>query len=69
MPSQANDYKSMLEELQRLISDMQSEDLDIDTAIAKYEKGRKLLEQLKNYLEKAENKVIRNKIPKDIDTA
>lgn len=58
----------MLQELQVLIADMQSEELDIDVAITNFEQGQKLLIQLKKYLESAENKILQSKLPKNSDT-
>lgn len=58
----------MMQELQTLINDMQTEDLDVDLVIAKYERGQKLLLQLKKYLETAENKIIKHKLPKNSET-
>lgn len=51
------DYKSMIQELQGLLLDMQAEDLDVDEAITKYERGQKLIGELQKYLETAENKI------------
>ncbi len=68
MTNQASNYKSMLQELQVLIADMQSEELDIDVAITNFEQGQKLLIQLKKYLESAENKILQSKLPKNSDT-
>jgi len=68
MTNNTQDYKSMMEELQSLINDMQTEDLDVDVVIAKYERGQRLLAQLKKYLETAENKIIQHKLPKTNET-
>jgi exodeoxyribonuclease VII small subunit len=64
MTNQTQDYKSMMQELQVLINEMQTEELDVDLVIAKYERGQKLLTQLKKYLETAENKIHQHKLPK-----
>jgi exodeoxyribonuclease VII small subunit len=64
MTNNTQDYKSMMQELQSLINDMQTEDLDVDLVISKYERGQKLLAQLKKYLETAENKITQHKLSK-----
>jgi exodeoxyribonuclease VII small subunit len=64
MTNNTQDYKSMMQELQSLINDMQTEDLDVDLVISKYERGQKLLAQLKKYLETAENKITQHKLYK-----
>lgn len=63
MTTKPQDYKSMMQKLQSLITDMQAEDLDVDKVIEKYEKGQKLLIQLKKYLDSAENKITKQKLP------
>lgn len=63
MAKKAQDYTDMMRELDNLLADMQVENLDIDTVIAKYERGQQLLLQLKKYLESAENKVLHHKLP------
>lgn len=62
MAKNTNDYKTMMAELQMLLMDMQSEGLDVDEAIAKYERGQKLITQLQDYLAVAENTVIKHKL-------
>lgn len=64
MPRQGNgmakekaDYQSMMRELQQLLADMQDDDVDVDAALAKYERGRELIKSLTDYLETAENKI------------
>jgi exodeoxyribonuclease VII small subunit len=51
------DYKSMMRELQQLLADMQADDVDVDAALAKYERGRELIKKLTGYLETAENHI------------
>ncbi len=63
MAKKAQDYTDMMRELDNLLADMQVENLDIDTVIAKYERGQQLLLQLKKYLESSENKVLHHKLP------
>jgi exodeoxyribonuclease VII small subunit len=56
------DYKSMRAELEALLEAMQSEDLDVDEALAKYERGKQLITQLQEYLQTAETKIVRRKL-------
>jgi exodeoxyribonuclease VII small subunit len=64
MARQPNNYKAMTQELQVLLADMQAEDLDVDDAIKKYERGQQLITELEEYLETAENKIIQHKLNK-----
>lgn len=50
-------YQSLSQELDQLLAELQSGELDIDAAIAAYEKGQKLIAQLQEYLKAAENKI------------
>jgi exodeoxyribonuclease VII small subunit len=68
MTKQVQDYKSMMKELQLLINDIQTKDLDVDEVISKYQRGQKLIDRLKKYLETAENKIIKHKLPKKGET-
>lgn len=52
----------MRAELEALLEAMQSEDLDVDGALAKYERGKQLITQLQEYLQTAENKIVRRKL-------
>ena len=51
------DYKSMMAELQLLLADMQSDEIDVDEVLAKYARGQTLIMNLQKYLEAAENTV------------
>lgn len=55
------DYKTMMAELTQLLADMQSDDVDVDEALAKYERGQQLVHELEDYLEKAENTITKHK--------
>lgn len=59
------DYKTMMAELQSLLSDMQGEELDVDLAIQKYERGQQLIVELDDYLKTAENKLLEHKLSSD----
>ncbi len=50
-------YNDLNSELQTIIADMQQNDLDIDKTIVMYERGMQIIQQLTEYLEKAENKI------------
>lgn len=62
MTHKEQDYKSMRAELEALLEAMQSEDLDVDEALAKYERGKQLITQLQEYLQTAENKIVQRKL-------
>jgi exodeoxyribonuclease VII small subunit len=52
-----SDYKSLNAELDEVLLKLQSEDLDVDTAVALYERGIEITKALERYLKEAENKV------------
>lgn len=51
----------MSDQLDVLMSELKSGDLDIDEAISKYQEAQKLINKMKKYLEVAENKVTKIK--------
>ncbi len=53
----AVNYHKMSQELDLLLEELQSGDLDIDQAVIKYERGMQILEEMETYLKTAENKV------------
>lgn len=55
--AKAFDYQATMAELQQLLADMQGDGLDVDQALAKYERGQELIAQLTKYLDEAENKI------------
>lgn len=57
MPKQT--YHQLQAELAAILDRLQSEDIDIDTAVADYEQGLKVIAELERYLKHAENKVIK----------
>ena len=57
MAKEKIDYQSMMRELQQLLTDMQDDDVDVDAALTKYDRGRQLIKELTDYLESAENKI------------
>lgn len=48
-------YKELQEELNMIISELQSEEIDLDEAVIKFEQATKITKQIKQYLETAEN--------------
>lgn len=54
-------YAELSMELEDILSDLQSGDLDVDDAIKKYERGAAIVEELETYLKDAENKVTKIK--------
>lgn len=58
MPAKSNaSYKQLSEELETILNELQSGELDIDEAVKKYERGMQVLKALETYLKTAENKV------------
>jgi exodeoxyribonuclease VII small subunit len=58
-------YKQLSEELDKIIAWFESDDVDLEHAIANYEKAEKLIGQMEQYLKRAENKI--KKIIKESD--
>jgi len=50
-------YEALKTELDTILSELQREDLDVDTALKHYQRGLELVRQLEKYLAKAENQV------------
>lgn len=55
------DYKGLSDELDQLLSKLQSADLDVDEAVKAYERGMEIAKRLETYLKEAENKVAKVK--------
>jgi len=55
--SAKKDYRAMSEELESVLVTLQQDDLDVDTAMAAYAQGLKLVKELEAYLQQAENTV------------
>lgn len=53
----AKNYQQMADELARLIDWFESDDVNLDEAVAKYEQAMQLLKQMEDYLNTAENKI------------
>jgi exodeoxyribonuclease VII small subunit len=52
-------YQELSAELTEVLTALQQEDVDIDDALKYYERGLELVTQLKDYLETAENTVVK----------
>ncbi len=65
----AADYHALTEELHTLTTKLESGDLDIDDAVASYERGLEIVAQLEARLARAENKVtdLRAKLDQEAD--
>ncbi|HEU5004868.1 MAG TPA: exodeoxyribonuclease VII small subunit [Candidatus Saccharimonadales bacterium] len=50
-------YRQMNEELAEILAWFESEQVDLDQAVAKYEQAMKLLASMEDYLKTAENKI------------
>lgn len=57
MARQAKTYQQLKQELEAVLANLQADNLDVDAAVAQYERGRQLIAQLQEYLKTAENKV------------
>ena len=67
MPSKNNtrptvNYQKLNQELDNILSDLQSSDLPVDEAVELYERGLDIVKQLEDYLKNAELKVKRLKL-------
>ena len=51
------DYRKLSDELDTILEQIQSADLDIDEAVKHYERGLAIVKQLETYLKTAENRV------------
>ena len=55
------DYQALSQELDTILEELQTADLDIDEAVKKYERGMTIVKDLETYLKTAENKVTKLK--------
>jgi exodeoxyribonuclease VII small subunit len=58
------DYRALSGELEAIVTDLQQDDIDVDLAMQKYERGLELIAQLEKYLKTAENKIEKLNGPK-----
>lgn len=61
----AKGYKELRAELDRVVAELQQDDIDVDRAMECYEQGQELIKQLEAYLKSAENKVTKIKVDLD----
>lgn len=57
MAEKKKTYQQLSDELAGLIDWFESDQVDLDRAVTKYEQAMELLNQMENYLRTAENKV------------
>jgi len=50
-------YQALNQELEAIMLELQREDLDIDKAVAHYQRGLEVVQALESYLKTAENNV------------
>lgn len=50
-------YRELQGELDKVLAELQSAELDIDKALDLYKQGQKLIEQLEEYLANAKNEI------------
>jgi exodeoxyribonuclease VII small subunit len=60
------DYKELNSDLEDILLALQQPDLDVDEAMAKYERGLALVTLLEDHLENAENTVSKLKAQLDV---
>ena len=68
MATKEFDYTKLNAELEEIISQLQQDDLDIDVAMAAYERGLAVVDKLEAYLKTAENKVTKLKAERGLAT-
>ncbi len=61
MPNSKKSYQELKTELDAVMQWFESDELDVDEALEKYEQGRALIVELEAYLKTAENKVTKVK--------
>jgi len=57
MSGSSKNYQQLTQELDELLVWFESEQVNLDEAIVKYQQALKLLEQMEKYLQTAENKL------------
>lgn len=50
-------FKKSYQELQNIVEWFEQEEIDLEEGIKKFEEGSRLVKELKEYLEKVENKI------------
>ena len=62
MSARKANYSTLSAELENMLVTLQQDDLDVDTAMAAYAQGLKLVHELESYLAEAENKVTKLRV-------
>ncbi len=57
MATKPVNYQKLNSELEQILAQMQSGELDIDESIKLYERGQKIVKELQTYLKATENKI------------
>ena len=57
MAKSTKNYQELMDELEKLLAELQQDDIDVDVALKHYQRGLELVGQLEDYLGSAENKV------------
>ncbi len=57
MPKKDDNYESMINKLEKLVTDMDNNDLSLEQAMKNYEEGIKICNKLFGILSKAEGKI------------
>ena len=61
MATKKTDYQALNQELDTLLLRLQAEDIDVDEAVALYERGIAITKELETYLKQAENTIAKIK--------
>lgn len=61
MTKQSTDYRKLNAELETVLEQLETSDLDVDQAIKHYQRGVEIVAELEKYLKTAENKVVKVK--------
>jgi exodeoxyribonuclease VII small subunit len=56
------DYQALRAELDEILDQLQNDEVDIEVAISKYERGQVIVKQLQQFLNEAENKITKLKL-------
>lgn len=55
------DYRKLNQELETILRQLETNDLDVDEAVVQYQRGVEIVALLEDYLKTAENKVVKIK--------
>lgn len=57
MAKVSKNYRQLKDELDQIVADLDSVDLDVEEALKLYDKGQVVIKELEEYLKTAENRV------------